>query len=296
MTRVSRIAGSWDSSSSMSRPAGARGSAGTPRAGPSCRRTGPSRPALAPARRRRRHGPRPRRRGAGRGGPGVDEQRRADLGEAQRARAAGTLEHRCPDETLERRHLLAHRRLRVAELLGGSADGAVLDDGDEGDQMTDFEAGPGVDRHGRQCISATDGQWQGILAGASAPPAEIGPCSSATAPHAAAGSSAGPGRCTPFRPPPATPSPPVAAAAAPTSTSAARPGHDRAASPSTAAPEPRSSPAPSERRARDRRRRRRPRAGRRRRGRRARCGRRPRSRGGTRASISAWAAAKKSSP
>ena len=57
-------------------------------------------------------------------GPGVHHQRLPDRSQPDPPRAARTLQQRCADRALEAGHLLADRRLRVAEVQGRGAEGA----------------------------------------------------------------------------------------------------------------------------------------------------------------------------
>ena len=69
-------------------------------------------------------------------------QQRASLREHHRALAAGALDHALADERFQRGNLMAHRRLRVAQTLGGTNERAFLGDRLEGDQVTQLEPGP----------------------------------------------------------------------------------------------------------------------------------------------------------
>ena len=62
------------------------------------------------------------------------------------ARAAGALDELLADDPLERRDLLAHRRLRVAELEGGAPERARAGDGLERRQVAQLDAEPALGR------------------------------------------------------------------------------------------------------------------------------------------------------
>ena len=76
------------------------------------------------------------------------EQHLAGVGQLDRAGSAGADDQPLPDDALERRDLLADRRLHVAEPGGGSAERALLGDRREGGQVPDLDAGRVIDSHG----------------------------------------------------------------------------------------------------------------------------------------------------
>ena len=61
--------------------------------------------------------------------------------------AAGPLDELLPDDLLELGDLLAHRRLRVTELTGRAAEGAVSRDGVERHQMPQLDPSPSITFH-----------------------------------------------------------------------------------------------------------------------------------------------------
>src|SRR5581483_1916330 len=65
----------------------------------------------------------------------VPQQPPPRLGQRHRPRSARALDEALADDPLERRDLLADRRLGVAELLGGTAEGALAGDRLEGGQV-----------------------------------------------------------------------------------------------------------------------------------------------------------------
>ncbi len=69
----------------------------------------------------------------------VPQQEQARLGEGHGTRAAGTDDEPLPDDALEVRDLLAHRRLRVAELARCAAERLRASDGFERGQMAQLE-------------------------------------------------------------------------------------------------------------------------------------------------------------
>ena len=73
---------------------------------------------------------------------GVAEEQLARLGQRDGPRAARAVDQLLADDPLEHRDLLADRRLRVAELLGGAAERALLGDRLQGDQMAELEPEP----------------------------------------------------------------------------------------------------------------------------------------------------------
>ena len=75
---------------------------------------------------------------------GVAEQQLAGLGQRHRPRAARPLEQTLPDRAFERGDLLAHRRLRIAQLGGGAPERALVGDRLEGRQMAQFDAEPTI--------------------------------------------------------------------------------------------------------------------------------------------------------
>ena len=75
---------------------------------------------------------------------GVTKEQRSGLGHRDRARPAGALDEPLADDALERRDLLADRRLRVAELRGGAAERAGARDGLERREVPDLDAEPVV--------------------------------------------------------------------------------------------------------------------------------------------------------
>ena len=72
-------------------------------------------------------------------GSGVCEQDPSGLGEAHRPGTASAVEDARPDDLLEPDDLLAHGRLRIAELVGGGVEGAVPRDGVERHQVAELE-------------------------------------------------------------------------------------------------------------------------------------------------------------
>ena len=79
--------------------------------------------------------------GSAAGSPaGVAQEPEPGLGRRHGSPAAGTVEQRQPGGALERRDLLADRRLRVAELGGGAVEGTALDDRLECGEVPDFDA------------------------------------------------------------------------------------------------------------------------------------------------------------
>ena len=79
----------------------------------------------------------------------VAEQQPPRLGERDRPRPARPLDEPFPDRPLERRDLLADGRLRVAELVRGTAERALFGEGLERRQMADFDAEPTIRFHDR---------------------------------------------------------------------------------------------------------------------------------------------------
>ena len=79
---------------------------------------------------------------SGEDGPGVAQQHLPGRREPHRAAAAGALEQRRADDAFEGADLLADRRLGVAELFGGRAEGARLGHGHQGQEVPQLQAGP----------------------------------------------------------------------------------------------------------------------------------------------------------
>ena len=71
------------------------------------------------------------------------------VGEVDAAGAARPLEQLGPDDPLERRDLLAHRGLGVAEAGRGGADAALAGDRLERGQVAELDAEPVIDSHER---------------------------------------------------------------------------------------------------------------------------------------------------
>ena len=80
----------------------------------------------------------------------VAEQDLTGLGQRDRARAARALDQPQPDDPLERRDLLRDRRLRVAELLGGSPERPLVGNRLESDEMAKIESEPAISFHDRR--------------------------------------------------------------------------------------------------------------------------------------------------
>jgi len=72
----------------------------------------------------------------------MTEQERARLRERHCARAAGALDERLADDLLERRDLLAHGGLRVAEALRRAAERALVRDRVERREVAQLDAEP----------------------------------------------------------------------------------------------------------------------------------------------------------
>ena len=70
---------------------------------------------------------------------GVNDEPLTRLGEAHRLGAARAVEERLPDDPLEGGDLLAHRRLRVAEVLGGPPERPFGGDGKESDKVAELD-------------------------------------------------------------------------------------------------------------------------------------------------------------
>ena len=79
----------------------------------------------------------------------VRREHLAGLGQRDRARPAGPLDEARADDALERRDLLRDRRLRVAEALSGTREGALLGDRLERSQMACLDADESITRHDR---------------------------------------------------------------------------------------------------------------------------------------------------
>ena len=79
----------------------------------------------------------------------VPEQDPARLRQRDGPRAARALDQPHPDDALERRDLLRDRRLRVAELLGGPPERALVGDRLERDEMAKIEPEPAISFHDR---------------------------------------------------------------------------------------------------------------------------------------------------
>ena len=80
---------------------------------------------------------------------GVPEQQLARLGERDRPRAAGPLDELLADDPLERRDLLADRRLRVAEPLGRASERALARERLQGGEVPELDAEPSIRFHDR---------------------------------------------------------------------------------------------------------------------------------------------------
>ena len=78
---------------------------------------------------------------------GVAEQEAARVGEVDGAGAARAVDELLADAPLEAGDLLAHRRLRVAELAGGGAERARAPDRLEGGQMAKLDAEKAITFH-----------------------------------------------------------------------------------------------------------------------------------------------------
>ena len=72
--------------------------------------------------------------------------------ELHRAATAWALEQRRADDAFQDADLLAYRRLGVAQLLGGRAEGAGFHHRDQGQQVPHLQSGPG-----RETSSIHDG-------------------------------------------------------------------------------------------------------------------------------------------
>ena len=89
---------------------------------------------------------------------GVAEEELAGLCHRDRARAARALHEPLPDDALECRDLLAHRRLGVAELGGGTPERAGARDRLERGQVAHLDAEPALARRLlRRSISFANG-------------------------------------------------------------------------------------------------------------------------------------------
>ena len=73
---------------------------------------------------------------------GVPQEELAGVGERHGSGAARTLDQRLADDPLERRDLLAHRRLRVAEPLGRATERALVRDRVERGEMPHLDPEP----------------------------------------------------------------------------------------------------------------------------------------------------------
>ena len=80
---------------------------------------------------------------SGEDGPGVAEQDLPGRREPHGAGPAGALEQLRADDAFEGADLLADRRLGVAQLFGGPAERAGVGDGDEGQEVPQFQSWPG---------------------------------------------------------------------------------------------------------------------------------------------------------
>ena len=78
---------------------------------------------------------------------GMPEQEDPCLGERHRPRSARPFDETLADDPLEGRDLLADRRLRVAEPLGGSPEGAFLGDRAQGGEVAELDAEPTISIH-----------------------------------------------------------------------------------------------------------------------------------------------------
>ena len=67
------------------------------------------------------------------------EQQRAGLGELDGPPAARPVEQAHAERGLERHHVLADRRLRVVERVGGPVERALVGDGAEAEQLAEAE-------------------------------------------------------------------------------------------------------------------------------------------------------------
>jgi hypothetical protein len=79
----------------------------------------------------------------------VPEEQAAGVGEVDAPRAARTVDELLADDLLELGDLLAHGRLRVAELARRGAEGAKPPDGLQGDEVAQFDASPSITLHNR---------------------------------------------------------------------------------------------------------------------------------------------------
>ena len=75
------------------------------------------------------------------------EQQAAGLGHRDGPRPAGTLDELLADDPLERRDLLADRRLRVAEAARGAAERALLRKRLQRREMAQLDAEPAIGFH-----------------------------------------------------------------------------------------------------------------------------------------------------
>jgi hypothetical protein len=79
---------------------------------------------------------------------GVREQHLAGVGQLDRTGPAGADDELLSDDALERRDLLADRRLHVTEPGGGAPERALLGHRREGGQVPDLDAGGVIYGHG----------------------------------------------------------------------------------------------------------------------------------------------------
>ena len=80
---------------------------------------------------------------------GMTKEQSAGLGQRDGAGASGALDELLADDPLEGRDLLADRRLRVAEALGGPSEGALARDRLQGGQVPDLDPKPTIRFHNR---------------------------------------------------------------------------------------------------------------------------------------------------
>ena len=78
---------------------------------------------------------------------GVAEHEVARLRQRHRAWATRAVDQAPPDDPLEHRDLLTDRGLGVSEALRGAAEGSLLGDRLQGDQVPQFQTEPGIRRH-----------------------------------------------------------------------------------------------------------------------------------------------------
>ena len=89
---------------------------------------------------------------------GVAQEQVPCLGQRDRARAARALDELLADDPLERRDLLADRRLGVAQGVRGPAERRLAPDRGQRDQITQLQPGPAIP-HGMSIRNA-DGIYQ----------------------------------------------------------------------------------------------------------------------------------------